>query len=154
MPTNQTRTRKTPSSQSTTQPPKREQTVSAYARQAAEAAVDVPVGTAAIFADRVGESVKPLRSRAAAEQEIRRIRSQVQRELNRAERRGGSVRRQVTQRVKRRRNRVEREVAQRRRRAQTALRQNRRRAETALKRNRRQAGQQLRKARTRVEALV
>jgi hypothetical protein len=143
-----------PRATTTTEAQKRQQNVSAYARQAAETAVDVPVGTAALVADRVGDTVKPFRSRIAAEREIRRIRGQFQRELNKAERRGGSVRRQVTQQVKRQRNRVEREVTQRRRRAETTLRQNRRKAETTLRRNRRQAEQQLRKARTRVEALV
>jgi hypothetical protein len=112
---------------------KREQNAVAYARQAAETAVDVPVGTALRVADRVNESVKPFRTRTSAEHEVRRIRSQVQRELNKVERRGGTARRKLTQRVKRERNRLEREVSQRRRRVETAVRQNRRRAERQLR---------------------
>ena len=130
-------------STSNSQTAKPEQNAAGYARQAAETAVDVPVGAALTVADRVNETVKPFRKRTSAEREIRRIRNQFQRELNRAERRGGSARRKLTQRAKRERNRVEREVSTRRRRVETAVRQNRRRAE-----------RQLRTARTRVNSLV
>jgi hypothetical protein len=148
MATNQSPTGATHSRAGTTSTQTRsDQTVTAYARQAAETAVDVPVGTALRVADRVNETVKPFRTRTGAEREIRRVRSQFQREVNKVERRGGRARRKLTQRVKRERNRVEREVSQRRRRVETLVRQNRRKAE-----------RQFRSARTqvndRVNALV
>jgi hypothetical protein len=136
-----TKSRTSTTSSQTTR--KADQKPADYARQAAETAVDVPVGAALTVADRVNETVKPFRQRTSAEREIRKIRNQVQREFNRAERRGGSARRKLTQRAKRERNRVEREVTQRRRRVETAVRQNRRRAE-----------RQLRTARTRVNQRV
>ena len=48
------------------------------------------------------------------ETEIRRVRNQLRRELNKVERRGGTARREAVQQAKRTRTRVEREVKQRR----------------------------------------
>lgn len=105
----------------------------AYARQAAETAVDVPVGSALRVADRVTELVEPWRSRETAERELKSLRQQFSREVNKMERRGGTARRRALQRVRRVRNRVERQVRQRRRRVETAVRQNRRRVEQRLR---------------------
>jgi hypothetical protein len=145
MATNQSSSGSNQSRASTTtdQTSKDQQNVTTYARQAAETAVDLPVGAALSVADRVNDTVKPYRTRSSAEREVRRLRNQLQRELNRAERRGGTARRKLTQRAKRERNRVEREVSARRRRVETAVRQNRRKAE-----------RQLRTARTRVNQRV
>jgi hypothetical protein len=111
------------------------------ARQAVETAVDVPIGAALTVKDRVGELARPWRNVDAATSEVKSIRRRVQRELGKAERRGGSARRKATQRAKRTRSRLEREVARRRRRAEEVVRSNRRRAE-----------QRFRGARTRVVA--
>jgi hypothetical protein len=139
---NQSRT-STSTSTSTDQTSKGQQNVTAYARQAAETAVDLPVGAALSVADRVNDTVKPYRTRSSAEREIRRLRNQLQRELNRAERRGGTARRKLTTRAKRERNRVEREVNARRRRVETAVRQNRRKAERQLKTTRTRVNQRV-----------
>lgn len=133
-----TRRTNSTSSTSTTQ-----KNVTDYAREAVETVVDVPVGAALSVAERVNDTVKPYRTRTSAEREVRKLRTQLQRDLNRAERKGGTARRKVTQRAKRQRNRAERELTQRRRRVETAVRQNRRRAE-----------RQLKTARTRVERRV
>src|SRR3954447_419681 len=60
------------------------------ARQAAESVVDVPVGTALLVADRVNGLVEPWTKRTSAERELKTHRTQVRRELNRVERRGGT----------------------------------------------------------------
>jgi hypothetical protein len=119
----------------------------------AETAVDVPVGVALSFTDRVQELVEPWTDRVGAERQLSVYRTQLTRNLKRAERRGSTARRKATTQAKRTRTRVEREVRRverearrRQRRAETTLRQNRRRVETTLRRNRRQAEQQLRKA--------
>ena len=87
----------------------------AYARQTAERSVDVPVGVALTVADRVNEIVEPFTARQTAERELKSIRTRVERELNRFERRGASARRKARTRVRQTRNRVERELKQRRR---------------------------------------
>ena len=106
----------------------------AYARQTAERSVDVPVGVALTVADRVNEIVEPFTARQTAERELRSIRTRVERELNRFERRGASARRKTRTRVRQTRNRVERELKQRRRKVQTTVKQNRVKAEDGLKR--------------------
>lgn len=116
--------------------------VGEYARRASDTAVtavDLQVGAALSAADRVRELVQPWRQRETAERELKSIRHQVTREVNKAERRGGTARRRLTQNVRRTRNRVERDVSQRRR-----------RVEIAVQRNRRKAGRQLKTARTQV----
>jgi hypothetical protein len=105
-----------------------------YARQTAERSVDVPVGVALTVADRVNEIVEPFTARHSAERELKSIRTRVERELNRFERRGASARRKTRTRVRQTRSRVERELKQRRRKVQTTVKQNRAKAEDGLKR--------------------
>ena len=106
----------------------------AYARQTAERSVDVPVGVALTVADRVNEIVEPFTARQTAERELRSIRTRVERELNRFERRGAGARRKARTRVRQTRNRVERELRQRRRKVETTVKQRRAKAEDGLKR--------------------
>jgi hypothetical protein len=106
----------------------------AYARQTAERSVDVPFGAALTVADRVTEIVEPFTARQTASRELKSIRTRVQRELNRFERRGASARRKSRTRARQTRNRVERELKQRRRRVETTVKQNRAKAEDGLKR--------------------
>lgn len=112
------------------------------ARHAAGAAVDVPLGVVLTVRDRltetVGGAIQPWTSKDSAERELRSYRVQLGRELNRAERKGTTVRNRTTRKA-------ETTLRQRRRRAETLLRQNRRKAETTLRRNRRKAEQQLRR---------
>ncbi len=105
-----------------------------YARHTAERSVDVPVGAALTVADRVTDLVEPFTGRQAANRELKTIRTRVERELNRLERRGAGARRKTRTRVRRTRNRVERELTRRRRRVQTTVKQNRAKAEDGLKR--------------------
>jgi hypothetical protein len=106
----------------------------AYARQTAERSVDVPFGAALTVADRVTAIVEPFTAPQTASRELKSIRTRVERELNRFERRGASARRKTRTRVRQTRNRVEREVKQRRRRVETTVKQNRVKAEDSLKR--------------------
>ena len=106
----------------------------AYARQTAERSVDVPFGAALTVADRVTAIVEPFTAPQTASRELKSIRTRVERELNRFERRGASARRKTRTRVRQTRNRVEREVKQRRRRVETTVKQNRAKAEDSLKR--------------------
>ena len=69
------------------------------------------------------------RQRTTANRELKSIRTRVERELNRLERRGAGARRKTRTRVRRTRNRVERELKQRRRKVQTTVKQNRTKAE-------------------------
>ena len=101
--------------------------------QATETAVDVPVGAALTVVERVGDAVEPFGTQTKREAELKRFRTQLRRELNKVERRGGTARRRALQRAKRTRNRLEREVKQQRRGLETSVRQNRRKAETQLK---------------------
>jgi len=105
-----------------------------YARQTAERSVDVPFGAALTVADRVTEIIEPFTAPETANRELKGIRTRVERELNRFERRGASARRKTRTRARRTRNRVERELRQRRRRVQTTVKQNRVKAENGLKR--------------------
>ena len=106
----------------------------AYARQTAERSVDVPFGAALTVADRVTEIVEPFTSRETANRELKGIRTRVERELNRFERRGAGARRKTRTRVRQTRNRVERELKGRRRRVETTVKENRAKAEDGLKR--------------------
>jgi hypothetical protein len=98
--------------------------VNRYARQASDtavSAVDLQFGAALTAADRVRELVQPWRRPETAQRELKSMRSQFTRSVNKAERRGGTARRRLTQRVRRTRNRVERDVSQRRRKAEQRL---------------------------------
>lgn len=112
-------------SQSSTAQVERTTGVGEYARRAGDTAVvavDLQFGAALTAADRVRELVEPWRERQSAEREIKSLRSQLTREVNKVERRGGTARRRLTRRVRRTRNRVEREVSQRRRKTTQQLR--------------------------------
>src|SRR5688572_27772202 len=116
MATNATATKKastTSTTKTTTQPSQENRAVS-YVVQTAERSVDVPVGVALTVRDRVTEVVEPWTTSTAREKELKSLRTQVTRELNKFERRGGQARRKATQRVRQTRNRLEREVKQRR----------------------------------------
>jgi hypothetical protein len=102
-------------------------------RQTAERAVDLPVGAALTVRARVNGAVEPWTKSETRSKELKGLRTQVTRELNRFERRGGQARRKATQRVRRTRNRVEREVIQRRRAIEKGVKQNRARVEQRLK---------------------
>ncbi|HSJ18678.1 MAG TPA: hypothetical protein VK920_11340 [Solirubrobacterales bacterium] len=118
--------------------------VGGYARRASDTAVtavDLQVGAALTAADRVRELVKPWRQRQTAERELKSFRHQVTREVNKAERRGGTARRRFTQRARRTRNRVERQVSQQRRSVETSARRNRHKAEQRMKTARTQLGE-------------
>jgi len=106
----------------------------AYARLTAERTVDLPVGVALTVADRVTAIVEPFTGRQTAERELKSIRTRVERELNRFERRGAGARRKTRTRVRQTRNRVERELTQRRRSVRTTVKRNRAKAEDGLKR--------------------
>ncbi|MGH2952505.1 MAG: hypothetical protein ACRDK9_00590 [Solirubrobacterales bacterium] len=104
-----------------------------YVRQSAERAVDVPVGAALTARDRVNDAVEPWTQSETRERELKSLRTQVTRELNRFERRGGQARRKATQSVRTTRNRVERELKARRREVTRTVKQNRVKAEEQLK---------------------
>jgi hypothetical protein len=105
----------------------------AVVRQTAERAVDLPVGAALTVRERVNGAVEPWTKGETRTKELKGLRTQVTRELNRFERRGGQARRKATQRVRRTRNRVEREVIQRRRAIEKGVRQNRVKVDQRLK---------------------
>jgi len=105
-----------------------------YARQTAERSVDVPFGAFLSVADRVNGVVEPFTKRDTAQRELKSFRTQVERELNRLERRGAQSRRKARTRARQTRNRFQRELKQRRRRVETTVKQNRAKAEDNLKR--------------------
>lgn len=105
----------------------------AIVRQRAERALDVPVGAALTARDRVEEVVEPWTSATAREKELKSLRTQVTRELNKFERRGGQARRKAVSRVQSTRKQVEREVTTRRREVEKQVKQNRTRVEDRLK---------------------
>ncbi len=123
-------------------------------RQSAERAVDVPVGAALMVRDRVNDVVEPWTSTATRERELKSLRTQVTRELNRFERRGGQARRKATQRVRSTRTRVERELRARRREVGKTVKQNRTKVEKTVRQNRVKAEDALSKAQERVSELV
>ena len=83
--------------------------------------------------DRVEEVVEPWTSPTAREKELKSLRTQVTREFNRFERRGGQARRKAVSRVRSTRKQVEREVKSRRREVETQVKQNRNRLETQIR---------------------
>jgi F0F1-type ATP synthase membrane subunit b/b' len=105
----------------------------ATVRQTAERAVDVPVGAALTVRARVNEVVEPWTSSESRTKELKDLRTQVTREFNKFERRGGQARRKATQRARRTRSRVEREVIARRRAIERGVKQNRTKVERSLK---------------------
>jgi hypothetical protein len=119
----------------------------AYVRQTAERAVDVPVGAALVLA----ESVKPLTDETTRERELRTLRTQLNRELNKFERRGGQARRKLRTRARTQRARVERELRQRRNRLERTVKQNRTKAERTVKQNRTKLEKVVRENRVRAE---
>jgi hypothetical protein len=123
-------------------------------RQGAERALDVPVGAALIARDRVNDVVEPWTSTESRDKELKSLRTQLTRELNKFERRGGQARRKTTQRVRSTRNRVERELKARRREVEKTVKQNRTKVEKAVKQNRVKAEDALSKAQGRVSELV
>jgi hypothetical protein len=108
----------------------------AIVRESAERALDLPVGAALTLRDRVEDALEPWTTESTRERELKSLRTQVTRELNRFERRGGQARRKATQRARSTRNRVQREVKARRRDVEKTVRQNRGKAETQLKKAR------------------
>lgn len=105
-----------------------------YARNTAERSVDLPIGAALTAADRVSDIVEPFTTRETANRELSGIRTRVERELSKFERRGAGARRKARTRVRQTRNRVERELKQRRRSVETNVKRNRTKAEDGLKR--------------------
>jgi len=141
MPANGTATTKKTTTQTSATSTKQDrgiETAVAYVRQSAERAVDVPVGAALTVAENVGETVRPWTEAEAREKELRQLRTQVTRELNKLERRGGQARRKATTRVRGTRGRIERELKQRRNRLERTVKQNRTKAERELKARRTQ----------------
>lgn len=124
------------------------------ALQTAETAVDIPVGAALTMYERATEAVEPFGTQSKREAELKRVRTQLRRELNKVERRGGTARRRAIQRAKRTRNRLEREVKQQRRSIETTVRRNRRRAATELKRFEKELSKTRDDAEKRVRELV
>jgi len=123
-------------------------------RQSAERALDVPVGAALLARERVTDAVEPWTSTTGRERELKSLRTQVTRELNKFERRGGQARRKATQRVRSSRTRVERELKARRREVERTVKQNRTKVTRAVKQNRGKAEDALSKAQDRVSELV
>lgn len=131
----------TKTTQTSTAAPKDERSIDtavSYVRQTAERAVDVPVGAALTVADNVSETVRPWTEPTGREKELKQLRTQVTRELNKLERRGGQARRKATTRARSTRNRIEREMKQRRNRVERTVKQNRTKAERELKTRRTQ----------------
>lgn len=126
----------------------------AIVRQGAERALDVPVGAALTVRDRVEDVVEPWTTASAREKELKSLRTQVTRELNKFERRGGQARRKAVSRVRTTRKQVEREVKARRREVEKQVKQSRTRLETTVKQNRVKAESQLKKAGTAVQDRV
>jgi DNA anti-recombination protein RmuC len=159
--TKSTATRKT----GTQSAPAPEKTVVTYVRETAERSVDIPVGAALTVRDRVEEAVEPWTQGTSRERELKSLRTQVTRELNRFERRGGQARRKATQRARQTRNRIERGLKQRRRsvertvkqnrtRVERSVRQNRAKVERSVKRNRDQVASAVKENRARVEGTL
>jgi hypothetical protein len=137
MATNATTATKKPTQTGTTaQDDRNIDTAVARVRQTAERAVDVPVGAALTVAENVSDTVKPWTESTGREKELKQLRTQVTRELNKLERRGGQARRKATTRVRSTRNRIERELKQRRNRVERTVKQNRTKAEKVVKDNR------------------
>jgi hypothetical protein len=130
MATNATAKKATTSTTQTTTQSSQDSRAVNYVIQTAERSVDVPVGVALTVRDRVTDAVEPWTSSTTRDKELKSLRTQVTRELNKFERRGGQARRKATQRVRQTRN------------------------EKQVKDNRAKAEQQLKKARTAVQERV
>lgn len=125
-----------------------------YVRHHAERAVDVPVGAAIVARERVEDVVEPWIAPEKREKELKELRVQVTRELNKFERRGGQARRKATQRARHTRTRFERELKQRRRAVEKAVKENRTRIRKSVTENRGKVEDGLRKAQTEVSERV
>jgi hypothetical protein len=136
MATNATANKASTSTTKTTTQPAEENRAVSYVIQTAERSVDLPVGVALTVRDAVTDAVEPWTSSTTREKELKSLRTQVTRELNKFERRGGQARRKATQRVRQTRNRLEREVKQRRRSIEKQVKENRAKAEGQLKKAR------------------
>ena len=123
-------------------------------RQSAERALDVPVGAALLARERVTDALEPWTSTSGRQRELKSLRTQVTRELNKSERRGGQARRKATQRARSTRTRVERELKARRREVERTVKQNRTKVTRTVKQNRGKAEDALSKAQDRVTELV
>ena len=154
MPANATATKKTTTQTATAKDERGIDGAVAYVRQTAERAVDVPVGAALTVADNVTETVKPWTESTGRDKELKQLRTQVTRELNKLERRGGQARRKATTRVRTTRNRVERELKQRRNRVERTVKQNRTKAERELKDRRARVEKAVKDVQTRVQERV
>jgi prefoldin subunit 5 len=156
MAANATATKKTTQTRSTSQAKDERgiDTAVAYVRQTAERAVDVPVGAALAVAENVTETVKPWTEQTGRERELKQLRTQVTRELNKLERRGGQARRKATTRARTTRNRVERELKQRRNRVERTVKQNRTKAERELKARRARVEKTVKDVQTKVTERV
>ena len=156
MPANGTTTPKQTSQTSTTATKDERgiDTAVSYVRQTAERAVDVPVGAALAVAENVSETVKPWTEQTAREKELKQFRTQVTRELNKLERRGGQARRKATTRARGTRNRVERGLKQRRNRVERTVKQNRTKAERELKTRRTKVEKAVKDVQTAVQERV
>lgn len=73
-------------------------------------ALDLPVGAVLTVTDRVGELVEPFSGRKAAEKQLKTYRTQLRREVKRAEHRGATARKQATSALKRNRTELEQRV--------------------------------------------
>jgi hypothetical protein len=85
-------------------------TAKASAKRATTPALDLPVGAVLTVTDRVGELVEPFSGRKAAEKQLKAYRTQLRREVKRAERRGATARKQATSALKRNRDELEQRV--------------------------------------------
>jgi hypothetical protein len=105
-------------------------------RRVAERTIDIPIGVALLVRDRISDAVQPWAQQTTREKELKSLRTQVARELNKFERRGGRARRKASQRVRSTRIKVEREAKAGRREVEKTVVQNRREAEVQLKKAR------------------
>lgn len=79
-------------------------------KRATTPALDLPVGAVLTVTDRVSELVEPFSGRKAAEKQLKTYRTQLRREVKRAERRGATARKQATSALKRNRDELEQRV--------------------------------------------
>ncbi len=103
------------------------------ARNAAEAAVDLPVGVVLEVSDRVADLVEPFTGRDTAERQLKSYRTSLRRSVKRTERRGHTARRKAATEARKTRNRVEREARKRRRTVETTLKRNRKEVEQRVR---------------------
>jgi hypothetical protein len=84
-------------------------------------ALDLPVGAVLTVTDRVGDLVEPFSGRKAAEKQIKSYRTELRRQVKRAERRGATARKQATSTIKRNRDELEQRVRKAREQARDLL---------------------------------